>query len=150
MNVSIVKFMTSLNVTTIERFRAAAEQRDVEALVPLFAEDVRFFSPVKFRPFEGRETVLAVFGVLMRRVFEEFRYVGELHGPAENAAGETSDSHILIFRAQVAGKQVHGIDLIQLDDRGLIGEFTVMVRPQSAVTALSDAVLAGLTAEGNS
>jgi hypothetical protein len=141
--------MTSLNVTTVERFRVAAEKRDPGQLDDLFAEGARFFSPVKFRPFEGRSTVLAVFGVLLRRVFEEFRYVGELRGPAENAAGETTDSHILIFRAQVAGKQVHGIDLIQLDENGLISEFTVMVRPQSAVTALSDAVMAGLAAEGH-
>jgi len=148
MPLSIVNFMTNLDVSTVARFRAAVEQRDVAALDPLFAADPRFYSPVKFRPFEGRETVLAVFGVLLRRVFEVFHYVGELRCPAETAAGPTVDSHILIFRAQVAGKQVHGIDLIQLDEQGLIEEFTVMVRPQSAVTALSDAVLAGLVAEG--
>jgi hypothetical protein len=135
-------------VTTIERFRTAVEDRDVAALDALFGPSPRFFSPVKFTPFEGRDTVLGVFGVLLRRVFDEFRYTGELHGSAATAAGAMADSHLLVFRAVVNGKQVHGIDLIQLDAQGLIEEFTVMVRPQSALTALSNAVLAGLTEEG--
>ncbi|WP_243795173.1 nuclear transport factor 2 family protein [Saccharopolyspora gloriosae] len=133
---------------TIERFRAAVEQGDADALEPLFAAAPLFFSPVKYRPFEGRELVLAVFGVLLRRVFEDFRYVGTLSGEAETDAGEDTDSHVLIFRATVNGKQIHGIDLIQLDEHGLISEFTVMVRALSAVTALGEAVQAGLVAEG--
>ncbi|MFR9728380.1 nuclear transport factor 2 family protein [Saccharopolyspora sp. MS10] len=133
---------------TIARFRAAVEERDAAALEPLFSAEPRFFSPVKFRPFEGRELVLGVFGVLLSRVFEEFRYVGELDGTAETAEGGGADSHVLVFRATVAGRQVHGIDLVQLDAEGLISEFTVMVRPLSGVTALSEAVHAGLVAEG--
>jgi len=135
-------------VTTVDRFRAAVEARDVAGLDPLFASNPRFFSPVKFTPFEGRTAVLGLFGVLLRHVFEEIRYVGELHGSVETAAGAMTDSHVLVFRATVNGKQVHGVDLIQLDDQGLITEFTVMVRPLSALTTLSDAVLAGLAAEG--
>ncbi|MGP3632347.1 nuclear transport factor 2 family protein, partial [Streptomyces sp. 24-1644] len=42
----------------------------------------------------------------------------------------------------------HGIDLLQFDESGRVKEFTVMVRPLSAVRALSDAVLAGLVADG--
>ncbi|MDA3642645.1 nuclear transport factor 2 family protein [Saccharopolyspora indica] len=132
---------------TVDRFRTAVEQRDAEGLEPLFAPEPRFFSPVKFTPFEGRTAVLGVFGVLLR-VFDEFRYVGELHGTAETAAGAPADTHQLIFRAVVGSKQIHGIDLIQLDDDGLIEEFTVMVRPMSAVAALGEAVQAGLVAEG--
>lgn len=133
---------------TIDRFRAAVEQRDTDALEPLFAPEPRFFSPIKFTPFEGRDMVLGLFGVLLRRVFDEFRYSGSLSGAAETAASGSADSHVLIFCAMAGGKQIHGIDLIQLDDDGLISEFTVMVRPLSAVTALGEAVHAGLVAEG--
>jgi hypothetical protein len=149
MSGTIVKYVTNLEVTVIDRFRAAVERRDLAALESLFGPGVRMFSPVKFRPFEGRPTVLAVFGVLLHRVFEEFRYVGVLRGPAEDPAGETTDSHVLVFRAVTGGRQVHGIDLVQLDADGLIADITVMVRPLSAVTALSDAVLAGLAAQGH-
>ncbi|GAA2786840.1 nuclear transport factor 2 family protein [Saccharopolyspora taberi] len=129
-------------MNTIDRFRTAVEQRDADALEPLFAAEPRFFSPIKFKPFEGRAMVLGVFGVLLRRVFEEFHYVGELNGTVEAA-----DAHVLVFRAVVNGKQIHGIDLIRLDDDSLISEFTVMVRPLSAVTAIGEAVHAGLVAE---
>jgi hypothetical protein len=134
--------------STINRFRTAVEQRDFAALESLFTPDALFFSPVKFAPFEGRAIVLGVFGVLFRRVFDEFRYIGELSGAAELADGTSAESHLLMFRAVVGGKQVHGVDLIQLDGNGLIREFTVMVRPQSAVVALGQAVQAGLVAEG--
>ncbi|HVV18378.1 MAG TPA: nuclear transport factor 2 family protein [Pseudonocardiaceae bacterium] len=135
-------------MSTADRFRAAVERRDTAALDELFASDVRFFSPVKFTPFEGKPMVLGVFGVLLTRVFDEFRYVGAADGTAETSTGTPTDLHVLEFRAVVGGKDVHGVDLIRLDADGRIGEFAVMVRPQSAVTALSDAVLAGLRADG--
>jgi hypothetical protein len=132
----------------IQRFRAAVEARDLTAVDEILAPDVRLVSPVKFTPFEGREAVLGLLGVLMR-TFTDFRYVGELAGEAQMGAdGPLVPSHILIFRAAVAGKQVHGIDLLQPGPSGLIEELTVMVRPLSAVTALGDAVLAGLIEDG--
>ncbi|MFD3652108.1 nuclear transport factor 2 family protein [Streptomyces sp. NPDC058620] len=138
--------MTSAD--TAERFRTAVEKRDLAALEPLFTEDIRLYSPVKFTPFEGRPMVLGLFGVLLR-TFEDFRYVGQLDGTAETAVdGATAPSEILVFRATVNGKEIHGIDLLQFDESGRVKEFTVMVRPLSAVRALSDAVLAGLVADG--
>ncbi|MEV7562299.1 nuclear transport factor 2 family protein [Streptomyces sp. NPDC048331] len=133
---------------TAERFRAAVEKRDLAALEDLFTEDVRFYSPVKFTPFEGRPMVLGLFGVLMR-VFEEFRYVGDFEGAAETSAdGAEAPAEVLLFRAAVEGREIHGIDLLHFDEAGRIKEFTVMVRPQSAVQALGQAVLAGLVADG--
>ncbi|MEV7466774.1 nuclear transport factor 2 family protein [Streptomyces kronopolitis] len=136
--------------TTADRFKAAVEARELGALDELFTEDIRLYSPVKFTPFEGRPMVLGLFGVLLR-TFEDFHYVGELAGSAQTAAGAdggTAESTILIFRATVRGKQIHGIDLLQFDGAGRIKEFTVMVRPQSAVQALGEAVLAGLVEDG--
>lgn len=136
--------------TTADRFKAAVEARELGALDELFTEDIRLYSPVKFTPFEGRPMVLGLFGVLLR-TFEDFHYVGELAGSAQTAAGAdagAAESTILIFRATVGGKQIHGIDLLQFDEAGRIKEFTVMVRPQSAVQALGEAVLAGLVEDG--
>ncbi|MFJ3175119.1 nuclear transport factor 2 family protein [Streptomyces roseus] len=131
-----------------DRFRAAVESRDLAALEDLFTQDVRLYSPVKFTPFEGRPMVLALFGVLLR-TFEDFRYVGRYAGSAETSAdGSESPSEILLFRATVNGKAIHGIDLVHYAEDGRIKEFTVMVRPQSAVHALGEAVLAGLVADG--
>lgn len=132
----------------VDRFRAAVDSRDVGALDELFTEDVRFYSPVKFPPFEGKPMVLGLFGVLMR-TFEDFRYVGHFDGTAETSAdGAEAAAVVLVFRATVNGRQIHGIDLLHFDDEGRIKEFTVMVRPLSAVQALGEAVLAGLVADG--
>ncbi|MFC4960296.1 nuclear transport factor 2 family protein [Streptomyces mauvecolor] len=133
---------------TAERFRAAVEKRDLTVLDDLFTDDVRLYSPVKFVPFEGKAMVLGLFGVLVR-TFEDLRYIGHFEGTAETGAdGEEAPSVILPFRATVDGKQIHGIDLLQFDEEGRIKEFTVMVRPQSAVHTLGQAVLAGLVADG--
>lgn len=132
---------------TARKFREAIDQRNPDLLPELFADDVRFFSPMKFTPFEGKGIMLGLLGVLLR-TFEEFRYVGEFDGTAETAAGADTRSDILMFRARVGDKQIHGIDMLQFDDAGLIKEFTVMVRPQSAAVALGAAVQQGLIADG--
>ncbi|GHE93506.1 nuclear transport factor 2 family protein [Streptomyces werraensis] len=136
------------SVDTVERFRAAVDARDLAALDDLFTDDVRLYSPVKFTPFEGRAMVMGLFGVLLR-TFEDFRYVGEYSGAAQTSAeGVTLPSAVLVFRATVGGKEIHGIDLLHFEEGGRIKEFTVMVRPRSAVEALGEAVLKGLVAEG--
>ncbi|MEU9619672.1 nuclear transport factor 2 family protein [Streptomyces sp. NPDC048155] len=137
-----------MSAETAGRFRDAVEKRDLAALDGLFTEDIRLYSPVKFTPFEGLSMVLGLFGVLLR-TFEDFRYVGQFDGSAETSTdGTQAPSEILLFRANVNGRQIHGIDLLQFDEAGLIKEFTVMVRPQSAVQALGAAVLEGLVADG--
>ncbi|MEU3416588.1 nuclear transport factor 2 family protein [Streptomyces sp. NPDC006658] len=135
-------------MTTADRFRAAVNRRDLAALDDLFAENIRFYSPVKFTPFEGKPMVLGLFGVLLR-TFEDFRYLGQHTGTAQTSADDMSAaSAVLLFRARAGGKDIHGIDLLHFDDDGRIKEFTVMVRPRSAVDALGEAVLAGLVADG--
>jgi hypothetical protein len=101
---------------TAERFRAVVEKGQLAALDDLFAEDIRLYSPVKCMPFEGKPMVPGLFGVLLR-TFEDFRYVGHFEGTAETSTdGEASA--ILLFRATVDGKQIHGIDLLQFDGVG--------------------------------
>lgn len=134
-------------MSTADRFREAVDNRDLSSLDGLFTEDIRLYSPVKFSPFEGKPMVLGLFGVLLR-TFEDFRYVGDHTGTARTSAdGTSAPSAVLLFRATVNGKEIHGIDLLHFDDDGRIKEFTVMVRPQSAVHALGEAVLAGLVAD---
>ncbi|ASQ98043.1 nuclear transport factor 2 family protein [Streptomyces sp. 11-1-2] len=131
-----------------DRFRAAVDNKDLTALDDLFTEDIRLYSPVKFTPFEGKPMVLGLFGVLLR-TFEDFRYVGDYTGTAQTSTdGTSAASAVLVFRARVADKEIHGIDLLHFGDDGRIKEFTVMVRPRSAVHALGEAVLAGLVEDG--
>ncbi|MFJ4851153.1 MULTISPECIES: nuclear transport factor 2 family protein [unclassified Streptomyces] len=137
-----------MTTTTTDRFRTAVETGDLAVLDDLFTDDIRFYSPVTFTPFEGKQMVLGLFGVLLR-TFEGFHYIGRFDGTsATSGDGDEAPSEILLFRATVDGKDIHGIDLLHFDDAGRIKEFTVMVRPQSAVQTLGKAVFAGLVAAG--
>jgi hypothetical protein len=111
-------------------FRRAVEARDRAAMTALMAEDVRFYSPVAFRPFVGREAAAELFANLLE-VFEDFHYVDELEGDG---------THALVFRATVGGKSLEGLDHLRFDDDGLIGEFTVMIRPLSGLIAMGEAM----------
>jgi hypothetical protein len=111
-------------------FRAAVEARDIDAMVACLTPDCRLYSPVAFKPFDGREAVAELFRNLFE-VFEDFHYVDELEG---------ENSHALIFRAQVGGKAIHGLDHLHFDDDGLVDEFTVMMRPLSALVAMGEAL----------
>ncbi len=111
-------------------FRAAVERQDLDAVSALLAPDIVFHSPVTFHPFIGRETVTRLLE-LVAQTFEDFRYTDELL---------TDGAHALIFRASVEGKELEGIDLLRLDEDGLIADFTVMVRPLSGLIPFAQAM----------
>jgi hypothetical protein len=111
-------------------FRAAVERQDVEAVRELLSPDIVFHSPVTFHPFVGRDTVMALL-TLVSQTFEDFRYTDEL---------TVDGAHALIFRASVAGKELEGIDLLRVDEAGLIDDFTVMLRPLSGLIPFAQAM----------
>lgn len=118
----------------MREFRAAVEANDHEAMEALLADNVRFTSPVAFKPYDGKAITAAILrGVT--RVFEGFHYVREF-------SSEDGRDHALIFKATVDGKEINGCDFLHLDDDRLIDDFMVMVRPLSAATALSQAMAA--------
>jgi ketosteroid isomerase-like protein len=113
-------------------FRRAIENGDTDGVLELFSPDVVFSSPVVFRPYHGREAL----GVILRsvmRVFEDFHYEREI-------GSEGADDHALVFRARVGSRELHGCDFLHTNQDGLIDEFTVMVRPRSAMLALAEAM----------
>ncbi|HLB21318.1 MAG TPA: nuclear transport factor 2 family protein [Solirubrobacteraceae bacterium] len=116
----------------VERYRAAVERRDLEAVGELLAPEIVFHSPVTFHPFVGRDTVTRLLAEVIQ-VFEDFRFTDEL---------EMDGAHALIFRANVVGTQreIEGIDLLRFDSVGLICDFTVMLRPLSALVPFAQAM----------
>jgi hypothetical protein len=67
------------------------------------------------------------------RVFEDFHYEREI-------GSEGAGDHALVFRARVGNRELHGCDFLHTNQDGLIDEFTVMVRPRSAMLALAEAM----------
>jgi hypothetical protein len=117
-------------MSTATDFRAAVERLDMDAARELLAEDIVFHSPATFHPFVGRETVGRLLGIVAQ-TFEDFRYTDEL---------ETDGAHALIFRASIAGREIEGLDLLRVDEDGLICDFTVMLRPISGLLPFAQAM----------
>ena len=111
-----------------DAFRAAAEAKDGTAMKACLADNVRFLSPVVFRPYEGRELVATILVEGAMQVFEDFRYLHQ---------AEDGDVATLIFSARVGDRQLEGLDLLRFDGDGLVQELTVMVRPLSGLNALA-------------
>jgi hypothetical protein len=114
-----------------DRFRAAVEAGDVAASAELFCADAVFRSPVVYRPYAGRDTVLKVLEAAERVLGSDghFRYVHQL---------EDSDARVAIleFETEVDGRRVEGIDKLTFDGDGCISELKVMLRPASAMQAV--------------
>jgi hypothetical protein len=114
-----------------DRFRTAVEAGEVAGAADLFREDAVFRSPVVFRPYAGRDTVLKVLEAAERvlALGGHFRYVHQL---------EDSDARVAIleFATEVDGRQVEGIDKLTFDQDGRISELKVMLRPASALSAV--------------
>jgi hypothetical protein len=117
-------------INAASRFREAAERKDIGAASELFAEQIVFHSPATFHPFVGRETVTRLLEIVAD-TFEDFRYTDEL---------DADGAHALIFRAAIGGREIEGLDLIRLDEDGLIADFTVMLRPISGLLPFAQAM----------
>jgi SnoaL-like domain len=111
-------------------FRHAVEAGDLEAIVATLSPDVVFHSPVVHRPIVGRAGVTSLLEAVVA-TFQDFRYTQEFHDGPRSA---------LVFEARVGDRSLQGVDLLEHDEHGLIERLTVMVRPLSGLTALSDAV----------
>jgi hypothetical protein len=118
-------------------FRRAAEEKDLELLRETLAEDVVLHSPILFKGFEGRDMAIVVLANVIE-VFEDFRYLDEVHGDG---------TVVLRFAAKVDDKfEIEGIDYLTLDDDGRVTDLTVFLRPQKAVQAFNEQMVARLGA----
>lgn len=116
-----------------DRFVAAVHAVDGTAVRETLAPNVRFFSPVVFSSYEGRDIVGTILTEGAMKVFEDFSYVHRLEDPEERVA-------TLIFKANVKGRALDGLDLLHFDEDGLIDEMKVMIRPLSGLNALAAAM----------
>jgi len=128
----------------LDRFRLAVEAKDLTAMAAALAPDVVFYSPVRQRPYRGRDEVARLFAALME-VFVDFHYVDELAGPARHGRLEPATreaSQALVFRARIGEKPLDGVDLLRIDEHGNVVEFSVLVRPLPAAVVLARMVSA--------
>ena len=116
-------------------FKAAVEAKAPDAMAAVLRPDVVFRSPAVYKPYQGREAALGVLRLVVE-VFEDFRYTGQLRA---------GDEEVLVL-GPGRRSRARGVDLVRYDDAGLVSELTVMVRPQSGLLALLEAMGARLAA----
>ncbi len=117
----------SANVETwLAQWHAAVEGADAAALAVLLAEDISMGAPPYWTELQGKPVVERLLGVLVE-TFEDFTYHRQWIDGNELA---------LEFRGRVGDLGLHGIDLITLNDAGLVQHLDVMIRPANALTEL--------------
>ncbi|MFL1404453.1 nuclear transport factor 2 family protein [Marinobacter sp. M1N3S26] len=125
-------------IDTLKTWHQLMQNRDVNGLDDLLADDAVFHSPVVHTPQEGkaitREYLAAAFYVLGNDQFEYLREIVD------------GNNAVLEFRTELDGIVINGIDMIQWDDEGRIRDFKVMVRPLKAVNKLHEKMAAMLEA----
>ena len=112
-------------------FQKAVESRHLDSIIEAFSENAILNSPVSYKPIQGREAIRQLIAVLLA-VFQDFHYTDQLK--------TTNGTLGLIFRTRIGDRQIEGLDLLRFDEKGLIRELTVMVRPRSAIEALQKEV----------
>jgi hypothetical protein len=100
------------------------EARDPAAVRAALAPDVVLHSPILTVPFRGQDEVGDLLEVIIE-VLGPITYIAELPG----------DPHVLIFRTDVKGVELEGVDVLRLDEQGLVKEITVLLRPFPGVAA---------------
>ncbi|MCA9998188.1 MAG: hypothetical protein KDE56_20645 [Anaerolineales bacterium] len=100
--------------------------KDTSCLGNLLADDILFYSPVFWKPKQGKMAAFIILSTVIE-VFEDFTYHREwLMG----------NDWALEFSARVGEKEIKGIDLITFDEAGKIVRFEVLIRPLNGLQAL--------------
>lgn len=110
----------------LDQWHAIVNQRDIRGLEAMLSANVIFRSPYVWEPYMGREAALRILS-MVAEVFQDFQYCREVIEKNQWA---------LEFSARVGEFEIHGIDLIHLDENGQIDEFEIFIRPANGLRAL--------------
>lgn len=109
----------------LEKWHQLVRERDAAGLDELLADEVIFYSPILYKPQNGKFlTMFYLTGALQVLGNEKFHYAREVVG-ANDAALE--------FETELDGIYVNGVDLLKWNDVGQVIEFKVMLRPLKAI-----------------
>jgi hypothetical protein len=111
----------------VQTWHEVVRTGDRELLQTLLTDDVVFRSPVVHTPQAGRSLTTAYLEAAMIVLGPNLQYHRQWFGV---------DSAVLEFTTVVDDIEIHGIDMMTWDDDDRLVDFTVMVRPQKALTVL--------------
>ena len=114
----------------IEAWHRGVANFDSSGLDDILAENVLFYSPVLFKPQQGKVITKAYLTAAFR-IFHKagFHYVKELVDKGQA---------VLEFNAEIDGVLFDGVDIISWNEEGKITEFKVMIRPFRAIEKVGE------------
>jgi hypothetical protein len=105
-------------------------EKDLDALSRILADDVSIGAPPYWARMQGRDLVHHLLGLIVNTI-EGFTYRREWQKGSELA---------LEFTGRIGECELQGMDLISLDDRGLIQNLDVLIRPANAIDLLRETI----------
>jgi hypothetical protein len=112
----------------IKTWHRLVENRNVDGLEELLADEAVFHSPVVHTPQVGKAITKKYLAAAFQVFFNDsFRYVRALQGDRDA---------VLEFEVQLDGITINGVDMIKWNEAGKITEFKVMLRPLKAVNLI--------------
>ncbi len=121
--------MTELHVDPrIKPLFDAIVTKDDTALGVCLADDVVFRPPTYWKDWQGRDAAVMILSNVIE-VFDDFQYVRVFNNHPHYA---------FEFHAKVGDLNAEGVDLLTLDEDGLVTDFTVVMRPLKTVQVLRE------------
>ncbi len=114
----------------MQEFADALASKDLDRYSVWFADDMRLYTPIHEEPIVGKQAACQILPVVFS-IFENFHYPDIIVG---------QQTHALFFRAEIDAIALEGIDYVRTNQNGLVTEFSVMMRPLKAITALTKAI----------
>jgi hypothetical protein len=115
-------------INTLATWHQIIENRDVQQLDNLLADEAVLHSPIVHAPIVGKKMVkMYLRAALLVFATPQFKYVREL---------SDNFNAVLEFTTEIDGIFVNGVDMITWNEEGKIIDFKVMVRPLKAINLI--------------
>ncbi len=114
----------------LSHWHRIVSEKDLDALSRILADDVSIGAPPYWARMQGRDLVHHLLGLIVNTI-EGFTYRREWQKGNELA---------LEFTGRIGEVELQGMDLISLDDRGLIQNLDVLIRPANAIDLLRETI----------
>ena len=111
---------------TIESFFIAIKSNNVDHLKSIFDENILFKPPTYWKEWQGKEVVARILSHV-GSVFKNLEYKRILCNESD---------YFLEFSCKIGHFDATGVDMITLNERGLIEKFEVVMRPYKSVGEL--------------
>ena len=111
----------------VRRLFESGESADIRSYL---SEDVELLPPTYDKLWRGPDLVARLLG-FAAEAFGGLSYTDMWHGEA---------GHVMRFEGRIGDEPISGVDIVSLDEQGLIRRFEVFSRPPKAALALREAM----------